>query len=64
MKVSELREMSEEALREKLVELRADQFRFRMQRAAGQLNQPHLFVEARREIARVKTVLNEKKRNG
>ena len=63
MDITQLRALDEAGLRDRLVELRQDQFKFRMQRAAGQLNQPHLFMETRREIARVKTVLNEKQRN-
>ena len=40
--------------------LRKEQFHLRMQKASGQLGQTHLLVEARRNIARVKTVIQEK----
>ena len=62
MNVSELRDKNVEELRDELLRLRGEQFRFRMQRASGQLAQSHLLTETRRDIARVKTVLNEKKR--
>ena len=62
MKASELSEKSVDELRDELLRLRGEQFRFRMQRASGQLAQTHLLIDARRDIARVKTVLNEKKR--
>lgn len=55
--------MSEQALGEKLLELRKEQLNQRLQRASGQLGQTHLLNETRREIARVKTVLQEKGRH-
>jgi large subunit ribosomal protein L29 len=63
MKPSELREMDENALAAKLLELRKEQFSLRMQRASGQLGQSHLLAEARRDIARIKTVIREKRAN-
>jgi len=38
-----------------------DQFTYRMQQSTGQLSQTHLLQEVRKEIARVKTVIREKK---
>ena len=60
---SELREKSVSELNEILNELYKDQFNHRMQKATGQLNQSHLPVVVRKNIARVKTLLNEKKAN-
>ncbi|GAB2777991.1 50S ribosomal protein L29 [Halomonas shantousis] len=60
MKAQEIREKSVEALQEQLFELLREQFNLRMQKATGQLNQSHLLKQVRRDIARVKTVLNEK----
>ncbi|MDP5069329.1 MAG: 50S ribosomal protein L29 [Congregibacter sp.] len=60
MKGSELREQSAEQLGEQLLVLREEQFKLRMQRATGQLNQTHLLQANQRDIARVKTVLHEK----
>jgi len=37
-----------------------EQFNLRMQRATGQLGKPHRVKEIRRDIARIKTVLNAK----
>ncbi len=64
MKATELRELNENELNAKLLELRKDQFNLRMQKASGQLGQTHLLTEAKHDIARVKTVLKEKRRNG
>lgn len=57
MKVAELKDKTQEQLREELLRLRKEQFALRMQRASGQLGQPHLLKEARRDIARIKTVM-------
>lgn len=60
MKATELREKSAEQLNEQLLTLLRDQFNLRMQKATGQLGQSHLLKQTRRDIARVKTVLNQK----
>lgn len=60
MKAQELREQSVEQLKERLLGLLRDQFNFRMQKATGQLAQSHLLSQVKRDIARVKTVLNQK----
>ena len=60
MKANEMREKSVDALQEQLFELLREQFNLRMQKATGQLSQTHLLKQVRRDIARVKTVLNEK----
>ena len=59
MKASELREKSREDLENELVELRREQFNLRMQQATGQLAQNHEHQRVRKDIARVKTVINE-----
>lgn len=61
MDAADLRKKSAEELEKELLSLLKDQFAHRMQRSTGQLNQPHLLKEVRRDIARVKTVLREKK---
>lgn len=60
MKANELREKTVEQLNEQLLDLLREQFNLRMQKATGQLNQSHLMTQVRRDIARVKTVLNQK----
>jgi large subunit ribosomal protein L29 len=54
-----LRKQSPAELGEELVKLRKEQFSLRMQRATGQQPKPALFADARRNIARVKTVLRQ-----
>lgn len=60
MTAAELREKTLPELKEELVRLRREQFNLRMQRASEQLPQTHLLREARRDIARVNTVMQEK----
>ncbi|EFJ1171321.1 50S ribosomal protein L29 [Escherichia coli] len=60
MKAKELREKSVEELNTELLNLLREQFNLRMQTASGQLQQSHLLKQVRRDVARVKTLLNEK----
>ncbi len=64
MIAQELRVKNESELSEELTSLLQEQFNLRMQRGTGQLPTPHELRRVRRDIARVKTVLNEKKRAG
>ena len=52
--------MAPAALKDELLRLRKEDFSLRMQAASGQLGQSHLVRETRRDIARVKTVMQEK----
>tara|TARA_B100000579_G_C22422202_1_gene661313 strand:- start:179 stop:397 length:219 start_codon:yes stop_codon:yes gene_type:complete len=61
MKAQELREKTLEELQEDLVSLYRDQFNYRMQNSSGQLGQIHLIGSIRKDIARVKTIITEKK---
>ncbi|MBS3797143.1 MULTISPECIES: 50S ribosomal protein L29 [Pseudoalteromonas] len=60
MKASELKDKSVEELNAELIELLREQFNLRMQASTGQLAQSHLLRKVRRDIARVKTVINQK----
>lgn len=61
MKASELRTKDLPALEKELEALLREQFNLRMQSGSGQLVNPHNFGRVRREIARVKTIMGEKK---
>jgi len=63
MNVSELREKTVDELNAELDRLAEEQFRLRTQQAMGQLGQTHLLAAARKDVARIKTVLNEKAGN-
>lgn len=60
MKATELRDKPVDDLNAELLKLLKEQFNLRMRKATGQLNQSHLLGQLKRDIARVKTVLNEK----
>jgi large subunit ribosomal protein L29 len=60
MSAKDLRAKSVEELNAELQKALANQFRLRVQKATGQLAQSHLMKQTRRQIARVKTVLQEK----
>jgi len=59
MKVSELRSKSQAELEQELDSLLKEQFSLRMQKGSGQLSKPSQFKAVRKNIARVKTIMNE-----
>ncbi|MEW8627733.1 MAG: 50S ribosomal protein L29 [Candidatus Thiodiazotropha sp.] len=61
MKASEIREKSQQELTTTLDELLKEQFNLRMQQGTGQLARPSRMKEVRKDIARIKTVMNEQK---
>jgi large subunit ribosomal protein L29 len=60
MKATELRGKDQEALQKELSELLKAQFGLRMQIATQQLGNTAQLKKVRRDIARVKTVMNSK----
>lgn len=60
MKASELRELSDRELQEKIRELKDELFNLRFQMATGQLENTMRLREVRKSIARVKTILRER----
>ena len=61
MSAADLHGKSTDKLNEELVALRREQFNLRMQQATGELANHHKHRKVRKDIARVKTVLNELK---
>jgi len=59
MKASELRGKNAGELKDLLLELRKEQFSLRMQHGNGNLEGRHQLKTVRRDIARVKTVMNQ-----
>ena len=57
---SELRGLSVIELNNELLSLRKLQFKMRIKRATDSLQQTHQITEARRYIARIKTIMAEK----
>ena len=61
MKASEIRNQTEVELQGTLDDLRREQFNLRMQQGTGQMFRSSQMKALRRDIARVKTIMNEKK---
>ena len=61
MNAAEFRKKSAEVLKSALTELRKEQFNLRMQKGTGQLSRPSEMNRVRKAIARIKTVMNEKR---
>ena len=61
---TERRELSVEQLEHKLAEAREEEFRLRFRSATEAIDSPMRFRTLRRDIARIQTVLREKKANG
>jgi large subunit ribosomal protein L29 len=61
---TERRELSVEQLQLKLAEAREEEFRLRFRSATEAIDSPMRFRALRRDIARIQTVLREKKANG
>ena len=61
MKVSEARDLDVDELRQREKEMDDQLFRLRIQKSMGQLEAAHKLKALRRDLARVKTVLREKR---
>lgn len=60
MHAQELRDKTPDQLREQLTNLKKEQFNLRFQQATGQMENTSRMKAARRDAARVKTILNQK----
>lgn len=60
MSAKELKAKTPEALREELVALKKEAFNLRFQQATGQLENTARMRTVRKDVARIKTVLNQK----
>lgn len=61
MKITDIRSMSETELEQKVKDLKEELFNLRFQHSINQLDNPHKIAETKKDIARVLTVLTEKK---
>ena len=61
MKVSELRAKTLAELEAQILTAKEEQFNLRMQKTMGQLENPSRIMTVRREIAKIKTIITEKK---
>ena len=61
MKVEDLRQKSDDELNQEVLDLRKEAFNLRFQRASGQLENTARVRQVRRDSARLKTVLHERR---
>ena len=62
MSLADLKAMSEDELSVRLIDLKKESFNMRFQRAGGQLNNTARMRTVRRDVARIKTLLGERRR--
>ncbi len=60
IKIKDIRLLSKEEIETKINDLKKDLFDLNFKRRYGKVEKPHLFSQARKDIARMKTVLKEK----
>ena len=61
MKTADIRAMSPDQMEDTILNLKKERFNLRFQRATGQLENTSRLREARRDIARVKTIAAQKR---
>lgn len=61
MKTNELRKLTTEELTKKVTEIKEELFSLRMQKATGMLEKPSRMHDLRKEVARINTILNERR---
>ena len=61
MKAEDIREWDDTEIEARLKELKEEQFKFRFQASMMELENPSLYKQNRRDIARLKTILHERK---
>ncbi len=62
MKSSEIRELSRQELEKKIRDTRDEYLNLRLRKQTGQVEHPDQIKLLRRDIARMETILNEKKK--
>ncbi|QQQ18442.1 50S ribosomal protein L29 [Brevundimonas vitis] len=63
-KIADLRSQTPDQLGEQLLSLKKEQFNLRFQAATGQMEKTHRVSEVRKDIARISTLLREKRSAG
>jgi large subunit ribosomal protein L29 len=56
MKISDVRALTKDQVKDEILKLRKEQLNLRFQRASGQLEKTHRINQIRKDIARLKTV--------
>ena len=60
-KIGEIKELSNDELAKRKTDLRQESFNLRLQQVTGQMEKPSRLRDIRREVARIETVLSQRK---
>ena len=63
MKAKEIRDLTPEERNQKLADMKEELFNLRFQHASGQLENPTKIGQAKKDIARLKTIIIEQERD-
>jgi large subunit ribosomal protein L29 len=63
MKIEDIRAMSLDQMDDEVLKLKKERFNLRFQKATGQLENTARVRQVRRDIARIKTILGERRRS-
>ena len=63
VKTKDLRAMSLDELQAKLLECKKEQFNLRVQQSTGQLQNTAQLAKVRKEVAKINTLITERKKN-
>lgn len=61
MRPDEIRDLDDDQIRRRIGELEEEKFRLRFRRATMELENPNIVEQIRRDIARMKTILRERR---
>ena len=64
LKANDVRNMTEAEIQHKVISLREELYKMRLEQKTGRVEKPHRMRAARREIARCLTILREKENAG
>ncbi len=59
-----MRKLTTEDINKRILEAKKELFDLRLKQSTGNLDKPHQISQLRKEVARLKTILNEKRREG
>lgn len=60
LKLSEIKTMDKEVISKKIADCRSQLFNLKLQKCTTGLEKSHKLIEVKKDIARLKTILNEK----
>ncbi|MDD4910238.1 MAG: 50S ribosomal protein L29 [Candidatus Omnitrophica bacterium] len=62
MKIAELKNLSDAELEQKKISLQGDLFKLNFEKFSGRVDKPHNFSLYKKDIARIETILRERRK--